>query len=522
MATVTAPPPLNQPQSNENHAGGHAEGRQTFRQQAGWVALCAALAFVLLGYHPFAEDGGIYATGVSLRLHPELFPSERGLPHSFAVAHTGESLFVPALASVIRLLHVPQDGAMLLIFIASLIATFAAASSLAGVLFPAIHAQRWSVLLLAAALGLPVAGTSLYLADPYLTARSLWTPLVLYGLSLLLRRRRWTALLCLAAAAPLHPLMTVWAVLLFAAVLARRSARPGVWMAALAGTTLAAMAALQAFAPVDSAAVRAASLSRGYWFLARWEWYELIGLLAAPILLLVFAQWSPLRARSSANARDLALATACVAAMVAAGSLLLIHPGNGSLLLARIQPLRLLHPVYLVFVLMAGGLLGNLGGRLRWMPAAACVAAGVGLLSMQRGLYAHSGQWELPGADPVNAYEQAFVWVRTHTPVDAVLAADADYTNAPGEDAQMFRASAKRTVLPDGAKDGGIASVVPALADAWKRGSDMQTGIAAATDMERLARVRPLGATWMLLPTTAPTAFDCPYRNAVAKVCRLP
>jgi hypothetical protein len=517
MATITL-----LPQVKKRQYGTRTAGTQIARPQMAWALTCSALAFALLGYHPFAEDGGIYATGVTLRLHPELFPAERGLPHSFALAHTSQSLFVPTLTALIKLLHMPQDLAMLLMFAASLFATMLAAGCLARMLFSSVRAQYCSMALLAVALGLPAAGTSLYLADPYLTARSLWTPLVLYGLSLLLRYRIVAAVLCLVVALPLHPLMTVWAALLFAAVLAMRSARPAVWMAGLAAASLVAMAAVQALAPVDSAAIRAASLSRGYWFLGHWEWYEWIGLVAAPLLLLLFGRRAAAGTRPSGNARDLALATATVAGTVTIGSLLLIHPGNGSLLLARMQPLRLLHPVYLIFVLLAGGLLGELPQRLRWISVVTCLAAGIGLLSMQRGLYAHSGQWELPGVAPVNAYEQAFLWVRSNTPVDAVFATDAHYTNAPGEDAQMFRAVAQRTVLPDQAKDGGIASVVPALADTWKRESDLQTGLAAATDAERLDRVRRLGATWMLLPSGASSSFDCPFHNMAAKVCRLP
>ena len=511
MATVTTLPHLETPQ----------QVRRTAGTQTWWLLGCTALAFGLLGYHPFAEDGGIYATGVTLRLHPELFPAERGLPYSFAMAHTGHSLFVPALAAIIRVLHLPQDVAMFAIFITSLIATLAAAGSLARVLFPSAASQRWAMLLLAASLGLPAAGTSLYLADPYLTSRSVWTPAILWALSLLLQRKTLPAMLCLAAVAPFHPLMTGWTALLYFVLLARRSARPAAYTAGLAGVTLAAMAALQAFAPVDSAAVRAASLSRGYWFLSRWEWYEVVGLVAAPVLLLAFATWNPRRPRCTAAARDLALATGTTVGIVATGSLLLIHTSNASLLLARLQPLRLLHPVYLIFVLMAGGLLPQLR-RLRWAPAIAVLAAAAGLLFMQRGLYGSSGQWELPGATPQNAYEQAFLWVRANTPADAVFAADADYTRAAGEDAQMFRAVAARTVLADQAKDGGIASVVPALAPAWQRESAMQSGLATATDADRLARVRPLGATWILLPATASTGFHCPYQNTAAKVCRLP
>ena len=91
-----------------------------------------------------------------------------------------------------------------------------------------------------------------------------------------------------------------------------------------------------------------------------------------------------------------------------------------------------------------------------------------------------------------------------------------------GEDAQMVRAIAQRSTIPDAAKDGGIASVMPELADAWWAGSQAQEGLAVLPDAQRLQRLRSYGATWILLPTDSDTAFACPYRNGDAKVCRLP
>jgi hypothetical protein len=515
LATVTALPDLEQPRGT----------RRPALQQTSWLLGCTAAAFLMLGYHPYAEDGGIYSTGVALRLHPELFPAEHGLAHSFAVAHTSQSLFVPTLAALVRLLHLPQDVVMLLVFVASLFATLCAAAALASVLFPSLAVQRWAVLLLAVSLGLPVAGTSLYLADPYLTSRSLWMPLMLWGLALLLRKRVAAGLTCLAVTLPFHPLMAALTVLLYGAVLARRSARPVAYPAGLAALALAGMAAVQWLAPVDSEAVRAASLSRGYWFLSQWEWFEVVGLIAAPVLLVAFATYRPVHARCTSAARDLAWALCTIAATTALAAVLLIHTTNAGFLLARLQPLRLMHPLYLIFVLLMGGVLADIPlrqSRRGWAAAVACVVAAAGLLLMQRGIYDSSGHWEIPGIQPLNRYEQAFLWIRANTPLNAVFATDANYTTATGEDAHMLRAIALRTALPDAAKDGGIASVVPPLADQWKRGSDLQTGLVDVSDAERLQRVRSLGATWIVLPVKAATAFPCPYQNDVAKVCRLP
>ena len=483
------------------------------------VGLGTAAAFLLLGYHPYAEDGGIYAAALAARLDPSLFPAE----HAFAVAHTGRSLFVPLLALLAGALHLSLPSTLLAAYVMCLAATVAAAQSLAKVLFPSVASQRWAVATLVVSLGLPVAGTSLYLADPYLTARSLSSPLLLWAFALLLRRRTVAMAACLCIAFALHPMMTATSAVLFAFLMALRSSRRTLWVGALAAGILMTMALLRLVPHAEGEAVRAASISRSYWFPSQWAWYEVIGLLAPLLLLPAFAGWHRLSQGMKDDARQLALAATGSAAVVCAGMLLFVHPGDASMLLARLQPLRMLHTVYLVFVLLLGGLAGRVPllrhVRLGWVL---CVAGGIGLLCMQRGLYPRSAHVELPWRAAANQYQQAFGWARDHTPKDALFALDASYTTAPEEDAQLFRAVALRSSLPDAAKDGGIASVMPQLAPEWQAAARAQTGLASASDGIRLARVRPLGATWMVLPTNASTAFSCPYANGTAKVCRLP
>lgn len=120
-----------------------------------------------------------------------------------------------------------------------------------------------------------------------------------------------------------------------------------------------------------------------------------------------------------------------------------------------------------------------------------------------------------------NAWVQGFEWVRVNTLSDALFAMDADYIHAPGEDAQNFRAIAERSVLPDASKDGGEASIAPDLAKAWAEGVAAQDGLNAASDAERLARLRPLGVAWIVLDAGARTQFACPYANASVRVCKL-
>ena len=278
------------------------------------------------------------------------------------------------------------------------------------------------------------------------------------------------------------------------------------------------MALLCVAGPTDSAAARAASLGRVYWFPRHWAWYEWLGLIA-PVALLTLLR----NALHGRNAGRLAMGTGAATLAVALPALFLVSDGSQSFLLARLQPLRLLHLVYCVFVLLLGGWLFSRRPRWTWWAQhTVLVVAGLSLLAMQRSLYPESGHFEWPGAQPRNSWLQAFEWVQQNTPRNALFALDADYTTSPGEDAQLFRAVTLRSSLPDAAKDGGIASVMPQLAGEWQTGVRAQSGLAHLSDTDRLARLRPLGVSWMVLPADGATAMPCPYRNAVAQVCRLP
>ncbi len=484
------------------------------RSGAALVTLCTAVAIGLLGYHPAAEDGGIYAAATALRLQPGLFPAERG----FAVAQTAHSRFVPALAALLRCLHLPLAPGLLLAYACLLLLTIAAAHGLLKQVFEETTVQHGSLLLFAVSLGVPVAGTSLYVADPYVTARSASTPLLLLALLYLLKGRGAACLASLAAATALHPMMAVCSLPLFGAYLACESRRPMRNFVLLALAVCAAMAALRLFGSTDTAAARVASLGRVYWFPRHWAWYEWLGLVA-PIALLTWLRGS----LPGEKARRLATSAAIAVVITALPAFLLVDENSRSLLLARLQPLRLLHLTYCIFVLLLGGwLFSRERTRARWPKYAAPAVAGISLLLMQRSLYRYSGHFEWPGAQPRNGWQQAFEWVRQNTPEDALFALDADYTTSSGEDAQLFRAVALRSALPDAAKDGGIASVVPELAGEWQTAVHATSGLAKLSDAERLARLQPLGATWMVLPAASATRMPCPYRNAAAQVCRLP
>jgi hypothetical protein len=102
-----------------------------------------------------------------------------------------------------------------------------------------------------------------------------------------------------------------------------------------------------------------------------------------------------------------------------------------------------------------------------------------------------------------------------------VFALDTDYTGANGEDSQNFRAIAERSVLPDYAKDGGIASIAPSLTSQWLAGETAQQNLDRSLAPNEIARLRSYGVNGVVVTSSTPTSIACSYTNAVVKVCPL-
>jgi hypothetical protein len=542
------------------------------------VSALTLFAVAVNGYHPFAEDGGLYLAGVNRLLDPTLYPHAT----SFVLEPMRHSLFAPTVAAAVRLIRLPLPIVLLALHLASIWMTLFAAWMLAARCWPSRRARTGAVVLLACWLALPIAGTALLFMDPYATARSLSTPCMILALAGALQstasstsfnpQKRRGLLLCIASlalAAAVHPLMAAYALGATLMLLAARAPNRTLRLyatAALAAAALAFAACLQAVAKPESAAAIRIALTRTYWFPAQWRWFELLGL-AAPLAILSFFAWrkqsqpepgapsialfamggmksAPSIPRSLWNGWELASqhigrigdgtneairalarmalavgATSCLIALTFARTAAATH------LLARLQPLRAFQIVYLVLTLTLGATLGErLLRRSPWRWAATVLLLGGISLATARSAFPNSNHLELPGLAPRNPWAQAFLWVRHHTPNDALFALDADYINAPGEDAQCFRAIARRSALADYSKDGGEASIAPALTAEWVRDQAAQQGLSApaTSDAQRLASLGPLGVTWLVLDAAATTRLDCPYANSAVKVCRLP
>ncbi|MFZ0663508.1 MAG: hypothetical protein WAM66_12500 [Acidobacteriaceae bacterium] len=494
--------------------------KTTFNQ--GILLRLAALtpAVVLIhGYHPFADDAGIYIAGVRKLLDPALYRPDA----PFVLAMTHLSVFAHLLAGLIRVTHLPLGVALLLTYVVSIYLFLMGSWSVASRLFE--HAaERWTAVLLAAAcFTLPAAGTALVLMDPYVTSRSFSTPLALFAVAAVMERRwGWAALLVLVVGL-MHPLMVLYAAALVAlyAVVDTGHTRGAVLLGCAGVAVVGLVAAATRHHPVSHAYYEVIhSNVRTFLFPALWTWYEDVGL-AAPLILFALAAF---RSERGSRVRKLCLASAVLGGSAVLAALLFVH-FSGPYLVVRIQILRSFHILYLLGVLLLGGWLGKIFAyrrSTRWVIFALLAIAAGAMFAAQRATYPLSAHIELPGVRPRNPWVQAYEWIRNHTPSNAVFAANPALVSLPGVDEEGFRATTRRSLLADD-KDQGVAAVVaPALAGEWAAQRDAQLGVDTMTDAERVRRLRPFGVTWLLLPADSGTNFPCPYRNAVAKVCVLP
>lgn len=511
-----------------------------------WLTLFCLLSCAIIvvhGFHPFAEDGGLYAAGVEYTLDRSLFPHYT----EFVTGHLRFGIFAPMVAAAVRTTHLPLVTVLLLVDWLTALASLFAARALLRRCTPDEPAQFAGVLALAAGWTLPVAGTSLYLMDPYVTARSISFPLSLFAIAYSLdawspeppsKRFRHPAVLCtssIASAALFHPLMAAYSLLFVLVVRATQSERRlRQWLLLTVCLLLTCLTAML-LSPAATAPERLAALSRYYWFLSQWHWFEWLGLGAPLAMLALIARlWRP--ARSTAALDTLILSTTVVSALCTVCACAFAHESSRAYTVARLQPLRIFVDVYAIMLLLLGAGITSACMRaahqkhgftrtsLRAFPPVAAIAMAAGLFVAARATYPRSPQveWTYSSAAKRNEWVQAFLWARDNTPQDALFALDARYVNTDGEDAQTFRAFSLHSVLPDYSKDGGEASISTTLPPAWLAGANAQEDLSRQPDAVRDARLAPFGVTWMVLLASAPTNHACPYANGTVKVCRLP
>jgi hypothetical protein len=482
------------------------------------VFLIAVCAWLIHGYHPYVEDAEIYLPGVEKILHPGLFPHHA----EFFQSHAHLTLFPNLIALSVHWTHLPFDVVLLLWHLASIFLFLMSCYGLSSRCFSAPQARWAGVTLVAALLTLPVAGTSLYILDQYLNPRNLAAFAAIFALARVIEKRYWQAAIWLVLAAAVHPLMSLFAFsLAFLVTTLDRFSWDRFVLGRLDGRAAAFSLALPFGISLDppSPAYQEAMRYHSFHFLTHWAWYEWLGIVAPVAILWWFAKLA--RAKALANLNLLCRALILYDLVYFAAALAIQLPARFEYL-ARFQPLRSLHLLYILLFLFAGGWLGEswLKNRpWRWLVLFGPLCGG--MLYAQRQLFPASEHLELPGISPRNEWAQAFLWIREQTPVDALFALDPDHMNLPGEDEHGFRAQAQRSMLADAVKDSGAVSMFPPLAGEWLQQVRAQQDWKhlQLPDFRRLHE--EYGVNWIVEQQPGIPGLSCPYGNRAVLVCRL-
>lgn len=472
-----------------------------------------AAALLVHGYHPYAEDAEIYLPGVLKILNPSLFPANA----EFFGEHAGHTLYPTLIAFSVRATHLPLSWASFLWHLISIFFLLAASWRLSSALFEDERARWAAVALMAALLTLPIAGTALYILDQYLNPRNLAAFAALFAVAEVLHRKYRRAILWLAFAAVVHPLMASFAIVfcLWLIVLDRYRPRFLGFAAALPfGIT---------FDPPPPA-YHEVALRQPYFYIQRWQWYEWLGLVGPLIMFWMLAGFA--RRRKMNNLELVSRAAISFVLVATAAAIVLSIPARLEAL-ARLEPLRCLALTYMLLIVIGGGLLGQyiLQARIwRWLML--FVPLSLGMYFAQRQLFPASAHVEWPWAQPRNQWAQAFEWIRENTPEDALFALDPGHMELPGEDENGFRARAERSMLADLVKDKGASSMFPPLSVKWLEQVEDQKNWnqLGKEDFKRLRQ--KYGVSWVVLEQPGPAdrgpaGMECPYENSAVRVCRV-
>jgi hypothetical protein len=482
------------------------------------LLLLTAAALLIHGYHPYAEDAEIYLPGIERILNPHLFPQGR----EFFQSHASLTLFPNLVALFLRVTHLPLGWGLFFWQVLAIFLLLLACWELSGLLFPNARARWGAVCLIAALLTIPVAGTALYLMDQYLNPRNLAAFAEVFALARMLEKKYTRAAAWLIFAVAVHPLMGMFPLSLCALwiVLEKLEARSEHEVAQRSATAVYLLFLMIPLAPPASAAYHQAAKLHANHYIQHWQWYEWLGIFAPLALLWYFAR--------IARARQWLLLTRTCRAFLIYGviyflaALIMDLPPRFETL-ARLQPLRSLHFLYLFLFLCAGGWLAEylLTDRIwRWLVL--FVPLALGMFAAQRSLFAATAHIEWPGGAPSNPWEQSFLWIRHNTPPDAVFALDPWYMEIAGEDNVGFRCLAQRSRLADAVKDNGVVSMFPSLADEWWTQVQAQTPWKNFQQSDFARLKEKYSVSWVVLQQPGVAGMDCQYQNSAVRVCRVP
>ena len=477
------------------------------------LALLVTFAILIQGYHPGLEDDCAYLAAIKQNLNPALFPYDS----DFFRVQFRATIFDKLIAFFVRWTHVPLGWGIFFWQWGTTLLILWGCWRISRRCFADAYARWAAVALVAVLLTLPVSGTALSLTDQYLHPRALATAAILAAIVAALDQRRWLVLLLLAVAFSIHGLMAAFGASLCLFLLWRPAIPTPRRRMAVQVAMLWPLGWI--FEPTSDAWHQAAA-TRPFFFLLRWHWYEWLGILA-PLVLLWWFRALALRLNSPMLAR-LAERLVYFGVFQFAVAIVILWPAQFERF-RSFEPMRFLHLVYLLFVLISGGLLGQYvlqRNVLRWLLFFVPLSAG--MFYAQRQMYPDTAHLELPATASRNGWVDAFRWISRNTPVDSQFALDPRYMELPGEDYHGFRALAERSALADEIKDSGIATRVPSLAPRWLHEVQAQRGWREFRDYDFLRLKAEFGVNWVVLQAPGIAGLSCPYSNSQAVVCRVP
>ena len=482
------------------------------------LLVISLLSILVHGYHMGTDDAAIYAPGIERTADPSLFP----FGSEFFMHHAGLSVFPRLVAAVTWLTRLRIESSMMLCFALAQFLLLYAAYELARQCFRSERARWAGVGLLAALMSVPVAGTAVIIADSYLTARSLSTPLVLMSTACFMDKRIRAACMWLIAAFLVHPQMAMYGAGV-GVLVAFELRSPGRERFAEAAPVLPALLLpilISVHLQPAQGAYREVLATRAYFLVTTWHWWEWVGAFA-PLVILTACAGLSLKSTLPAFSR---LAKILVGlGLISIVSALLLASDADFAYLLRLQPMRSFHLIYVAFFVLLGGLLGEYLLRAKvWRWILCFGALSTGMFALDMAGYPASPHIELPGVRYRGEWLSSFLWIREHTPKDAVFALDPEYLLKKGVDLHGFRAIAERSMLADQEKDSGAASVFPDLAESWKEQSAAQSDWSHVSE-SRLQNLRTLyGVSWVILENPNPVGgVVCPYRNGELRVCQI-
>jgi len=491
--------------------------------ELGILTVMSMAGFLVMGYHPGAEDDGVYLTAIKADLNPSLFPHDS----DFFKLEMKATVFDTWMAAFVRRTRIPLAWSELLWQLISIYCVVLASWTIVIQLFQE-SAARWAAIsMLVSMFTLPVAGTGLYIVDQYLHPRTLATGLILFGISRIMAGRSWQSVPLLLLACLLHPIMGAFGIsfccvlvlTLFQPLHARVHEMRTRTLTGVATPVIALIPFAWLFSPPSRCWLEATQ-SRHWFRLDRWTWYEWLGVVGPIVLFWLIAYLAG--KRSETKLRQLATAIYLFSTIQLALAGLVVS--NSSLIGFRaLEPMRYLHLVYVFLALIGGACLGRylLKGHV-WRWAVFLLMANGSMFFAQRRLFAETEHLELPGRMSKNPWIQAFDWIRQNTSQDAYFALDPKYMAAPGEDYHSFRALAERSVLADDIKDTSVITKVPGLGPDWERQVRAQEGWATfrLADFERLKS--EFGVNWVMTAYPQPEGLLCSWHNDSFSVCRIP